>query len=187
MLLNENEKEALVIELLNKGLPVREIAKQAHVSFTFIKKTKEKITGEGDEDKKKKTLSIPSRAFKLFLKGRSIVQVAIGLDLPTDQIMKIHSDYLALRNRQDILSILLENGNKPTELLKLLHYLRESNLSLSDVKEIVDIKRDIKNYKSEMAKLDVDTFNSKETLKYYHQEIDKLKKTYYDLQNRNIS
>src|SRR5919107_1503051 len=186
MLLNENEKEALVIELLNKGLPVREIAKQAPVSFTFIKKTKEKITGEGDEDKKKKTLSVPSRAFKLFLRGRSIVQVAIGLDLPTEQVLKIHSDYLALRNRQDVVSILLENGNKPTELLKLLHYLRENHLILNDVKEVVDIKRDIKNYKSEMAKLDLDTFHAKEFLKHYNQEIDKLKKTYYDLQNRNI-
>jgi transposase len=38
MLLSEKEKEALVIELLNKGLPVREIAKQVQVSFSFIKK-----------------------------------------------------------------------------------------------------------------------------------------------------
>jgi hypothetical protein len=188
MILNEKEKEALVIELLNKGLPVREIAEQAHVSFTYIKKIRAKITGEVDKDEKEKKnpLSIPSRAFKLFLKGRSIVQVAIGLDLPTEQVLKIHSDYLALRNRQDVVSILLDNGNKPTELLKLLHYLRENHLILKDVKEVVDIKRDIKNYKSEMAKLDLDTFHAKEFLKHYNQEIDKLKKTYYDLQNRNI-
>src|SRR5919112_5420320 len=100
MILNEKEKEALVIELLNKGLPVREIAKQAHVSFSYIKKTKAKITGEDyeDEKEKKNPLSVPSRAFKLFLKGKSIVQVAIGLDLPTDQALKVHSDYLVLRN-----------------------------------------------------------------------------------------
>src|SRR5919112_5438042 len=88
MVLNEKEKEALVIELLNKGLGSREIAKQAHVSFSYIKKTRAKLTGEVDEDEKKNPLSIPSRAFKLFLRGRSIVQVAIGLDLPTDQILK---------------------------------------------------------------------------------------------------
>jgi hypothetical protein len=40
MLLNEKEKETPVIELLNKGLPVRETAKQALVSFTYIKKKK---------------------------------------------------------------------------------------------------------------------------------------------------
>jgi hypothetical protein len=184
MLLSEKEKEALVIELLNKGLPVREIAKQAQVSFTYIKKIRAKITGDVDE--KKNPLSIPSKAFKLFLKGKSIVQVAIGLDLPTDQVMKIHSDYLALQNRQDVVSILLENGNKPTELLKLLHYLRENHLSLKDVKERVDIKRDIKNYKLERDQLELDKFNSNETLMWYHQEIDKMKKTYYDLKNRKL-
>jgi hypothetical protein len=82
--------------------------------------------------------------------------------------------------------MLTENGNKPTELLELLHYLRENHLILKDVKEIVDIKKNIKNYKSEMDKLDLDTFHAKEFLKYYNQEIDKLKNKYYDLQNRNI-
>ena len=73
MLLNEKEKEALVIELLNKGLPVREIAKQGQVSFSYIKKIRAKITGEVNE--KKNPLSIPSKAFNLFLEGRSIIQV----------------------------------------------------------------------------------------------------------------
>jgi hypothetical protein len=122
MILNEKEKEALVIELLNKGLPVRKIAKQAQVSFTYIKRIRMKLTGEVDKDEKKNPLSIPSRAFNLFLRGRSIVQVAIELDLPTDQIMKVHSDYLALQNRQDVVSIILEIENKPSEFLELLHY-----------------------------------------------------------------
>jgi predicted transcriptional regulator len=54
MLLNEKQKEAMVIELLNKGLSVREIAKQQHVSFPYIKKVRAKITG--DVDKKKSTV-----------------------------------------------------------------------------------------------------------------------------------
>jgi hypothetical protein len=174
MILSEKEKEALVIELLNKGLTSREIAKQQHVSFSYIKTVRAKITGDVDE--KKNPLSIPSKAFKMFLKGRSIVQVAIGLDLPTDQAMKIHSDYLALQYRQDVISYLFENRNNPTELLKLLRYLRENQLTLKDVKEAVDIKRDIKNYKLERDQLELDNFNSNETLKWYHQEIDKMKK-----------
>ena len=167
----------------NKGLTSREIAKQQHVSFSYIKKVRAKITGDVDE--KKNPLSVPSKAFRLFLKGRFIVQVAIGLDLPTYQALKIHSDYLALQNRQDVISILFENRNNPTELLKLVRYFRENQLGLKDVKEAVDIKKNIKNRKSEKNKLDLDTFYAKEFLKYYNQEIDKLKKTYYDLQNRN--
>ena len=145
----------------------------AHVSNTTVKKIRAKLTAQVKEeqeqgDQKKKPLSISSQAFNLFQEGKSVVQVTIGLDLTTDQALKIHSDYLALQNRQDVVSMLIENGNKPTELLELLHYLRESHLSLKDVKEIVDIKRDIKNYKSEMDRLDLDNFNANETLKYYH-------------------
>jgi hypothetical protein len=64
MLLNEKEKEAPVIELLNKGLPVRETAKQALVSFTYIKKIKMKLTGKVNEDNR--PLSLSSQAFKRF-------------------------------------------------------------------------------------------------------------------------
>ena len=41
----------------------------------YIKKIMMKLTGDGDDgDKEKKNpLSVPSKAFKLFLKGKSIV------------------------------------------------------------------------------------------------------------------
>jgi hypothetical protein len=168
MLPNEKDKENLVIDLLKKGHKTREIAKMAHVSNTTIKKIRQKLTteakGEQEQqgDQRKKPLSISSQAFNLFQEGKSVVQVTTGLDLTTDQALKIHSDYLTLQNRQDVVSMLIENENKPTELLELLHYLRESHLSLKDVKEIDDIKKNIKNYKSEMDKLDLDTFHAKE-------------------------
>jgi transposase len=169
MSLNEKEKEELVIDLLKKGHKTREIAKMAHVSNTTVKKNRQKLTAEVKEeqqeqqgDQRKKPLSVSSQAFNLFQEGKSVVQVTTGLDLTTDQALKIHSDYLTLQNRQDVVSMLIENENKPTELLELLHYLRESHLSLKDVKEIDDIKKNIKNYKSEMDKLDLDTFHAKE-------------------------
>jgi transposase len=187
------DKEKLVIELLKKGYKTREIVKLAHVSNTTVMKIRAKLTAEAKAeqqeqqgDQKKKPLSIPSQAFNLFQEGKSLVQVTTGLDLTTDQAIKIQSDYLTLQNRQDVVSMLIENENKPTELLELLYYLRESRLSLKDVKEIVDIRRDITKYKMERDQLDVDTFNAKEVLKYYQSETDKMKNKYYDLQNRNV-
>ena len=104
MAFNEKDKETVVIQLLNKEHTTREIAKTAHVSFSYIKKTRAKLTGEANEvqqgDQKRKALSIPSQAFKLFLEGKSIVKVAIELDMPTDQALKIHSDYLILQNME---------------------------------------------------------------------------------------
>jgi len=192
MLPNEKDKQNLVIDLLKKGHKTREIVKLAHVSNTTVTKIRAKLTAQAKEeqeqqgDQRKKPLSVSSQAFNLFEEGKSVVQVTTGLDLTTDEILKIHSDYLTLQNRQDVVSMLLENGNKPTELLELLRYLRENHLALKEVKEIVDIKRDIKKYKLERDQLDVDTFNAKEVLKYYQSETDKMKNKYYDLQNRKL-
>ncbi len=59
MILNEQDKEALVIDLLNQGHPARQIAKQAHISFTDITKMKRKVNGEyvGDNIEKSKSLT----------------------------------------------------------------------------------------------------------------------------------
>ncbi len=183
MIMNGQDKEALVIDLLNKGHTTREIAKQARVSFTDIKKIRMKATGEvsekQQEDQKRKPLSIPSQAFKLFLEGKSIVQVAIGLDLTTEQILKIHSDYLVLQNRGKIASILEENRNNPNRLLETLHYLKENRIGLEDLKDIADIKKNINDYKMERDQLELDTFNAKETLKYHQSEINELRKKRY--------
>ena len=113
MVLNEKEKEALVIDLLNKGHSAREIAKVAYVSFSLIRKIRMKLAGgvdeEQNEDQKKKPLSIPSQAFKLFLGGKSVVEVAIERDLPTEQVLKVHSDYLTLQNMEKATRMLMEN------------------------------------------------------------------------------
>ena len=67
MILSEQDKEALVIDLLNKWHMARQIAKQAHVSFTDITKIKRKAAGEYVGDSKEKSKSIVSQSFSMFL------------------------------------------------------------------------------------------------------------------------
>ena len=50
MILNRQQKENLVIDLLNQGVSYPQIAKQAHVSFSDIKKIRMKATGEASEE-----------------------------------------------------------------------------------------------------------------------------------------
>ena len=62
------DKKALVIDLVKKGHTTRMIVKMAHVSNPAVKKTKQKITKNANEDdQKKKPLSVSSQAFRLFL------------------------------------------------------------------------------------------------------------------------
>lgn len=182
MVLNEKEKETLVTGLLKKGHKTREISKMANVSNTTIKKIRQKTTNNAIEEKnepKYKPLSISSQYFKLFLEGKPIVKVAIGLDLPTDNILKIHSDYLTLQNRQDFVSIQDEDGNNLKGFLEILRHLKENRISIKDVKDIVDIKKEISDLKMERDKLDVDNFNAEETLKYFHEKINKFQNKRY--------
>ena len=186
MLSSLKDKEAFVTDLLNKGHTVREIAKQAHVSFTYIKEIKMKITGDAKENqnvdaKNKQPLSSPSQAFKLFLGGRSIVEVAIELDLPTEQILKIHSDYLTLQRRQAVVSILDENPNNCTLFLKVFQYLKKNNISLKDFKDKIDIKENINDMKMERDELELEIFNLKESLKYHKMETNKIKNKCYSI------
>ena len=184
MILNRQQKENLVIDLLNQGISVPQIAKQAHVSFSDIKKIRMKSTGEvseeqQQEDQKKKPLSIPSQAFKLFLEGKSIVKVAIELDLPTDQVLKIHSDYLILQNMERASRVLTENRKNLGAYLSLFDFLNENNIKVKDWSKAVALAQNLSNLKSEKTQLEFDIDTLMESKKYYEMELDKVKNKYY--------
>ncbi len=183
MLLNEKDRDAMVIDLLKKGLTTREVAKEAHVSFTDIKRIRNKITGDSVkyDDEKKKSLSIQSQAFKLFLEGKSVVQVAIGLDLSTDQVLKIHSDYLILRNMGMASRALMENRKNLGAYLKLFDFLDGNNVRAEDLNHAVDLAQNISNLKKEKVQLEYDIDTLMESKKYYEIELDKIKNKYYKI------
>ena len=54
MLLSEKDKEALVIDMLNKYHSVREITKQTHASYTNIKNIRNELTGAVNEEPQRK-------------------------------------------------------------------------------------------------------------------------------------
>ena len=186
MILNRQQKENLVIDLLNQGLSVPQIAKQAHMSFTDIKKIRMKITGEVSDEhrkegQKKKLLSIPSQAFKLFLEGKSIVQVAIMLDLPTDQALKIHSDYLMLQNMERVSRMLTENRKNLDSYLCLFDFVDGKNIKMTYFNQAVHLAQNMSNLKKEKAQLEFDIDMLMESKKYYEMELDEIKNKYYKI------
>ena len=85
VILNKKEKErSAVAKLYEKGKPIREIAKQTHLSFGTIGKIIRRINGlDNDEimsnDMRGKSKS--SQAMNLFLHEKRPVEVAIEFDL----------------------------------------------------------------------------------------------------------
>ena len=142
MLLSEKEKVALNPDV-NKGLTSMEIAKRAHVSFTYIKRIRAIITGEVNEENK--PLSLSSQAFKLFLGGKSLVGVAISLDIQREQVIKIYKDYLTLQKTSKFVSILDKHGGTIPVFLAWLDYIEKNNVKPSDIAQAIEC---IKNMQS---------------------------------------
>jgi len=100
--MNRVEKDEYVIRLYKEGRSVREIAELVHMSFRdiglIIKKVKLEADGERGqlEDDDVKSKSKTTQAIKLFSEGNSPVEVAIALDLPTDQVLTRYREFWEL-------------------------------------------------------------------------------------------
>jgi transposase len=79
VVLNKKEKEQLVIKLYQDGKPIREIARQAHLSFGSIGKIIRTINNSGDDNCSSKSKS--TKALWMFKNGKKPIELAIELDI----------------------------------------------------------------------------------------------------------
>lgn len=147
MIMNEQDKEALVMDLLNQGHTAREIAKQAHVSFTDITKIKRKATG----DNKEKAKSMVSQCFKMFLENKSLVDVAVSLDIPTEQVISIYKDYLILQRTSKIVSILNKHMGSIPAFVTWFEYIEKNNVKVKDITNAIDYIHDMQSLKQQLG------------------------------------
>ena len=89
-----------MIKLAEEGKNRREIAQAAHVSLKDIGIIIRKHLGEEENEMvySGKGLSLNSKAFKLFKENKNLVDVAITLNIETDEVLGLYNDYLRLLN-----------------------------------------------------------------------------------------
>jgi hypothetical protein len=137
MILSKKEKEEQIVKLLYEGVKFKDIAKELHVSLSDISKIKRKITGE--EPEKEKTLSLTSKAFQLFLEKKSLVEVAIILNIQKDEVIKVYSDFLVLHNMGKVAIILKDNVKNLSIFLKWFNYIKKTMLEKVIFKKLLKI------------------------------------------------
>jgi uncharacterized protein YerC len=147
MVLNKHEKEKLVTKLHQEGKTIREIAHEAHTSFTDIGKIIRKINGiDNDEiasndmrDKSKST-----QALSLFLQGKRPVEVAIELDLSSTEVENILQEYWVLTNLDELALAYLEIKNHLDLFLSLFHVMKKNKLTNEkDIKTVLKYATDL--------------------------------------------
>jgi hypothetical protein len=145
-------KERLVMKLLEEGRNFQEIAKIAHVSFSFISMVKKKMKGEDQSIKKQ--LSIPTQALKLFSEGKSIIEVTIILDRPLSEIQGYHNDFLRLRGMNYLVSLVEAHRDHLPTISKLIKYIIQNPFTKNDLIAALALVNDITRLKSTKKSLE---------------------------------
>jgi hypothetical protein len=148
MSLSRQEKERLVLDLYyNQGKTFRDIAKEVRMSFTdigFIIRRKEVEEEEKNNTTSNKNhqqqLSLFAKAYKLYFKGKSPVQVAINLNIPEAQATQFYREYWRLKGLYKLDLLYEKIDDKLWFILKLYEELIEKRgMSIDKVSNLVDI------------------------------------------------
>ena len=184
---SREEKEKLVIELYyTKGYTYKQITKELRMSpnqiSNIIKKHEEKSDAIAN---KKKQLSLSSRAYKLYSKGKTQVEVAIKLDIPEVQATQFHMEYWRLKGLDDFESLYVRTRGKLFSLCKLYEELVvKRGMSIEEVANSVDIALNRLPYMEDLyekAKRETDRMQGKRD--YLSKDIISVRKELIELEN----
>lgn len=125
-------KPALIIALAEKEKTYREIAKEAGVSPNMIKAVLNKAGLD-------QSISIPSRAYDLYVKQKIHVEVAIELNLEADEAIRHYHDYLKLLGITEFTKVYLQVKDNSMLFVNLFKLSQNAGMNDSEVVELLKI------------------------------------------------
>ena len=128
VMLNKKEKEQLVIKLYQNGKPIREIARQAHLSFGSIGKIIRAINS-GDDNCSSSSKS--TKALWMFKNGKRPIDVAIELDISASEVEELRQEFWELNQLHELGFLFNEIKNYLPSFIKLFNLLKRNKM-LSD-------------------------------------------------------
>jgi transposase len=121
VVLNKKEKEQLVIKLYQDGKPIREIARQARLSFGTIGKIIKAINS-GDDNCSSSSKS--TKALWMFKNGKRPIEVAIELDMSASAVEELLQEYWALNQLHELGFLFNEIKYYLPSFIKLFNLLK---------------------------------------------------------------
>lgn len=155
-MLNKFEKQERVLQLHRQGKTIREISKEAHMAFRDISKiikAYEKKSRLGNIIENKdinknhhiKKLSTGNRAFKLFLKNKKPVEVAIELNTSYQEVDKYWSQFLKLEKKYEAYEFYDIFQYEMPQLLAIGGFIRRNNIDTANISNILKYASNISN------------------------------------------
>jgi transposase len=129
-MLTKAEKENRVIELYGAGKTYREIAQEVHMSLSdissVIKRHTEEVNGEQQPQQHEKT--IDTKAFSLFEAGRTPIQVAIELDLKSEDVTRLNKEWWQLKGLHDLIQLHEDLGDEILSIVNSYKNIKNAGL-----------------------------------------------------------
>jgi DNA-binding CsgD family transcriptional regulator len=144
MFLTKEEKERRVIDLYSQGKTYRQIAEEVRISpndiHAILKKKEEEKNNNAVTNNQKQRQELSSRAYELFSKGKTSVEVAIALNLTEPKVSKMYRGYWKLRRLDKLIIIHKETNGKIWPVWKLYQRLVKKNgMNIAQVVNVVEI------------------------------------------------
>jgi uncharacterized protein YerC len=179
--MDKKQKEALVLAMLEKGESYRDIAQKAKVSPNTIKA----ISNRAGLDE---TTSISSRAFELYIKEKTPVEVAIALNIEAEKAINYYHQYFMLLGITEFERVYLQIKDSIWQFVNLVKLLQ--NVRIGD-DEIIELLR-IANGYLPRVRLEYDRVNEeinshKTELNSWKAAITNEVQTYQRFVDRNIT
>jgi transcriptional regulator len=140
--MTRQERQKLVLDLYNHGKNIREIAKEARISFRdigiILNKADERREQNNNnignkkqqqEQEQQEQLSLSTQAYKLFSEGKSPIQVAVALNQKESEITRFYKEYIKLNQMHDLNIVYEELRGDITPFLKLYRLARAAGMS----------------------------------------------------------
>lgn len=165
-MLTRQEKEQRVLDLYNQGKTIREIAKEVRMSFRDIGAILKKASGELEEKQDiKEPLSLSSRAYHLFSKRKTPIQVAITLNLSEEETTKFYQEYWNLKQMHELRIVYEEVGPDILHFLELYRLSKDAHMDSGQIINLLQIaNNDLQSVEQRWKKLqrNVNDLESKE-------------------------
>ena len=154
-MVTRQEKEQAVIDLYNQGKTIREIAKEVRMSFRDIGAILKKASGEMEEKQDiKESLSPSNKAYRLFSKGKTPIQVAITLNLSEDETTKFYQEYWNLKQMHELRIVYDEIGPDIVHFLELYRLSKDAYMNPRQIINLLQIaNNDLQSVKRKYQKL----------------------------------
>jgi hypothetical protein len=125
IVLNKREKEQLAIKLYQDGQLIREIARQAHLSFGSIGKIIKTINSDDDSCSNK---SKSTKALYLFKSGKKPIEVAIELDISASEVEDLRQEFWELNQLHELEFLFNEIKFYLPSFIKLFNVLKRNKM-----------------------------------------------------------